>query len=168
MQPFLKNKNPQVKEGTLKFLNRSLATTKTAPSKGDLKVYSEALVELMGDSVEGIRSEAQMALALLMKIFGERMMNPYLEPVDDLKKGKVKEAFEKATVKCKAGAPAPPLPPSKPAAKVRVIRYGLSLSLAKYLRRLISWPQSLYRDPLLVYWCVSKPSARLLTLHCSY
>ena len=76
----------------------------------------------LADSVEGIRSEAQMGLALFMKIFGERIMNPYLDPVDDLKKGKVKEALEKATVKCKAGAPAPPPPaPSKPAAKVCIL-----------------------------------------------
>jgi cytoskeleton-associated protein 5 len=46
-----------------------------------------------------------------MKIFGERMLNPYLEPVDDLKKAKVKEALEKVTVKCKAGAPPPSAPP---------------------------------------------------------
>jgi cytoskeleton-associated protein 5 len=106
---FLKHKNPQVREGTLKFLNRCLSTTRIAPNKPDLKPYSEALVELLGDSQESIRNAAQEGLALFMKIFGERMLNPYLEPVDDLKKGKVKEALEKVTVKCKAGsAPAPP------------------------------------------------------------
>lgn len=59
-----------------------------------------------------------------MKIFGERLLNPYLDPVDDLKKGKVKEALEKVTVKCKAGgAPPPPAPaPAKapPAAPPKV------------------------------------------------
>lgn len=114
---YLKHKNPQVREGTLKFLNRCLSTTRIAPNKPDVKPYSEVLVELLGDSQESIRSGAQEGLALFMKIFGERMLNPYLEPVDDLKKGKVKEALEKVTVKCKAGvAPVPPpSAPSKPA-----------------------------------------------------
>jgi len=106
-----------VREGTLKFLNRCLSTTRIAPNKPDLKPYSEALVELLGDSQGSIRNAAQEGLALFMKIFGERMLNPYLEPVDDLKKGKVKEALEKVTVKCKAGsapAPAPPKPASGP------------------------------------------------------
>lgn len=110
---YLKHKNPQVREGTLKFLNRCLSTTRIPPNKPDVKPYSETLVEVLGDSQESIRSGAQEGLALLMKIFGERMLNPYLEPVDDLKKGKVKEALEKVTVKCKAGGPPAP-PPSAP------------------------------------------------------
>jgi hypothetical protein len=56
-------------------------------------------------------------MGALMKIVGERAMNPYLEPLEDLRKVKVKEAFEKAVVKCKVGAAAPPprvTAPSKP------------------------------------------------------
>jgi cytoskeleton-associated protein 5 len=68
----------------------------------------------MNDGVESIRSGAQEGLALLMKIFGDRPMNPFLDGVDDLKKAKVMEAFEKVVVKCKAGA-APVPKPSAPA-----------------------------------------------------
>ncbi|KAF8323194.1 ARM repeat-containing protein [Clavulina sp. PMI_390] len=113
---YLKHKNPQVREGTVKFLNRCLSTTRIPPEKSGLKAFADSLVELMNDSAESIRSGAQEGLALLMKIFGERAMNPFLDPVDDIKKGKVKEAFEKATVKCKAGAAAPVPAAPKPAA----------------------------------------------------
>lgn len=116
---FLNHKNPQVREGTLKFLNRSLASTRVPPNKPDVKPYSEALVQLLGDGQEPIRNAAQEGLALFMKIFGERLLNPYIESVDDLKKGKVKEALEKVTVKCKAGgAPVPPPVPAKAASAV--------------------------------------------------
>ena len=46
-------------------------------------------------------------MGVFMKIVGERAMNPVLEPLDDIKKTKVKEAFDKAVVKCKVGGAAP-------------------------------------------------------------
>ena len=120
--PFLSNKNPQVKEGTLKFLHRCLATTTIPPQPAQVKPLGESLAGLLGDGTESVRTEAAGALGTVMKIVGERAMNPILEPLDDLRKTKVKEAFEKATVKSKAGAGGPPkaLPkaapaPSKPA-----------------------------------------------------
>jgi cytoskeleton-associated protein 5 len=62
---------------------------------------------MLDDSSESVRNEAALALGSLMKIVGERAMNPIMEPLDDLRKAKVKEAFEKVTVKCKAGSGAP-------------------------------------------------------------
>lgn len=41
-----------------------------------------------------------------MKILGERQFAPVLEGLDDLRKGKVRECFDKAEVKFRAGAPA--------------------------------------------------------------
>ncbi|KAG8968617.1 Microtubule-associated protein, microtubule dynamics during spindle orientation [Tulasnella sp. 419] len=105
----LKSKNPQVKEGTTKFLVRALATTRISPGKNDVKPLADTLVSLMEDSYEPVRAAAAEGLGTLMKIVGERMLNPTLEPLDDLRKSKVKEAFDKATVKCKFGA-APPAP----------------------------------------------------------
>lgn len=56
-----------------------------------------------------MRDDAALALGTLMKIVGERPLNPVLEPLDAGRKTKVKEAFEQATVRCKAGsAPKPP------------------------------------------------------------
>ncbi|KAJ1308957.1 hypothetical protein OPQ81_004640 [Rhizoctonia solani] len=107
----LKSKNPQVKEGTLKFLNRSLATTRIPPAKDDVKLLSTQLAALLEDSDEKVRTGAAEGLGLTMKIVGERALNPVMESMDDIRKAKVKEAFEKAQVKCKATAAPPPKPP---------------------------------------------------------
>lgn len=46
-----------------------------------------------------------------MKMVGERALGAAMDGLADVRKAKVKEAFEKATVKAKAGASAPPKPP---------------------------------------------------------
>ncbi|KAG9105033.1 Microtubule-associated protein, microtubule dynamics during spindle orientation [Ceratobasidium sp. 370] len=112
----LKSKNPQVKEGTLKFLNRSLAVTRIPPAKGDVGPMSTQLAALLEDSDEKVRTSAAEGLGLTMKIVGERALNPVMEAMDDIRKAKVKEQFEKAQVKCKAGAAPPPKPPPSAAA----------------------------------------------------
>ncbi|KAG8879893.1 Microtubule-associated protein, microtubule dynamics during spindle orientation [Tulasnella sp. 331] len=114
----LKSKNPQVKEGTAKFLARCLSTTKVPPAKGDLKPMAETLASLLEDGFEPVRAAAAEGLGSLLKIVGERQLNPFLDPLDDLRKAKVKEAAEKATVKYKAGG-APPPKPSAPAKAVK-------------------------------------------------
>ncbi|QRW01882.1 CLASP amino-terminal protein [Ceratobasidium sp. AG-Ba] len=106
----LKSKNPQVKEGTLKFLNRSLAGTRIPPAKADVAPLSTQLAALLEDSDEKVRTSAAEGLGLTMKIVGERALNPVMESMDDIRKAKVKEQFEKAQVKCKASAAPPPKP----------------------------------------------------------
>ncbi|KAG9118686.1 Microtubule-associated protein, microtubule dynamics during spindle orientation, partial [Ceratobasidium sp. 392] len=112
----LKSKNPQVKEGTLKFLNRSLGVTRIPPAKGDVGPMSAQLAALLEDSDEKVRTNAAEGLGLTMKIVGERALNPVMEAMDDIRKAKVKEQFEKAQVKCKGGAAPPPKPPPPAAA----------------------------------------------------
>ncbi|WVF67597.1 hypothetical protein IAT40_002355 [Kwoniella sp. CBS 6097] len=107
----LKSKNPQVKEGTLKFLHRSLQTTTEAPGKDQVKPMAEALVSLLGDSAEPVRTTAAECLGTMMKILGERAFNPYIEGVGELQMAKVKDAFGRAEIKYKAGgAKAAPKP----------------------------------------------------------
>ena len=116
--PPLGSKNPQVKEGTMKFLGRCLSMTTTPPAAPQVKPLSEALAGLLEDSFEGARNEAATCLGTLMKIVGERPLNAIMDQLADVRKAKVKEAFDKATVKCKAGAGAPrsaPAPASKAA-----------------------------------------------------
>ncbi|GJJ12392.1 hypothetical protein Clacol_006634 [Clathrus columnatus] len=115
MQPFLADKNPQIKEGTLKFLHRSLQKTTLPPTPPQIKPLSESLAALLGDSVADVRDNAALALGTLMKIVGERPLNPVLEPLEASRKTKVKEAFEQATVRYKAGVSVPKVP--APAAK---------------------------------------------------
>ncbi|KAG8823574.1 Microtubule-associated protein, microtubule dynamics during spindle orientation, partial [Serendipita sp. 399] len=105
--PHLSSKNPQVKEGAVKFLHRCMLSTKTPPAPAQVKPLSEAVASLLGDSAEPVRNEAAETLGVFMKIIGERAMNPVLEPLDDIRKAKIKESFDKAVVKCKVGSAAP-------------------------------------------------------------
>lgn len=107
-----------VRQGTLLFLVRALATTREQPTKGDLDAIAKAQVSQLGDSQGDVRAAAMDGLGYLMKIFGERAMNPYLEGVSEIQQGKIKEAFEKAEVKCKGGQAKPvnKAPPSRVAA----------------------------------------------------
>ncbi|TRX91030.1 hypothetical protein FHL15_008012 [Xylaria flabelliformis] len=110
---FLSNKNPQVKEGTMKFLVRCLRTTRDVPSKQEVASIVEAAKKLLAESSEGLRSGGAEVLGTVMKIVGERPMNPHLEGLDDIRKTKIKEFFDKAEVKAKDK----PKPAPAPAAK---------------------------------------------------
>ncbi|KAI1359685.1 armadillo-type protein [Xylaria arbuscula] len=107
---FLNHKNPQVKEGTMKFLVRCLRTTRDVPSKQEVTSIVEAAKKLLSESSEALRSGGAEVLGTVMKIVGERAMNPHMEALDDIRKTKVKEFFDKAEVKAKdrpKPAPAP-------------------------------------------------------------
>lgn len=114
---FLKHKNPQVKQETVKFLTRCLRTTRDVPQKPEVKAIAEAAIKLLTESSEVVRSGAAEILGTLMKIMGERAMNPYLDGLDEIRKTKIKEYFETAEVKAK-DRPKPIMAPPKPAAPV--------------------------------------------------
>lgn len=111
---YLKHKNPQVKQETLKFLIRCLRTTRDVPTKPEVKSIAEAAIRLLTESSEVTRSGAAEILGTLMKIMGERAMNPYLDGLDDIRKTKIKEYFDVAEVKAK-DRPKPIIAPPKPA-----------------------------------------------------
>ncbi|KAI1324389.1 ARM repeat-containing protein [Xylariaceae sp. FL0255] len=110
---FLVHKNPQVKEGTMKFLVRSLRTTRDVPSKQEVNTIVEAAKKLLSESSEGLRSGGAEVLGTIMKIIGERAMNPHLEGLDDIRKTKIREFFEKAEVKAKDKPKSTPAPTSR-------------------------------------------------------
>ncbi|OQE18316.1 hypothetical protein PENSTE_c018G07467 [Penicillium steckii] len=112
---YLKHKNPQVKQETVKFLIRCLRTTRTVPAKPEQKSIADAGTKLLTESTEAIRSGGAEILGTLMKILGERAMNPYLDGLDEIRKTKVKEYFETAEVKAKE-RPKPIVAPPKPTA----------------------------------------------------
>lgn len=119
---FLKHKNPQVKEGTMKFLISCLKTTREAPTKPEVASIAEAAKKLLSESVEGLRAGGAEILGTVMKIMGERAMGPYLEGLDDIRKTKIKECFETAEVKAKDKPKPPPAaaaPRAAPAAAPR-------------------------------------------------
>lgn len=106
----LNHKNPQVKEGTMKFLVRCLRTTRDVPSKQEVASIVEAAKKLLSEGSEGLRSGGAEVLGTVMKIVGERVMNPHIEGLDDIRKTKIKEFFEKAEVKAKDKPKPPPAP----------------------------------------------------------
>ena len=97
----MKHKNPQVKTETLRFLVRCLRTTPFAPLKGETTIIGEGCTKLLSDTFEPVRSAAAEALGTLMKIVGERAMIQFLDGVDDIRKAKIKESFEKAEIKAR-------------------------------------------------------------------
>ncbi|EEB92170.1 hypothetical protein MPER_09361, partial [Moniliophthora perniciosa FA553] len=113
LKPALTSKNPQVKEGTLKFLGRCLSAAKTPITSGEVKPLAETLATLLEDGFEGARNEAATCMGTLMKMVGERPLNAVIEGLADVRKAKIKAALEKPSVKCKAGSGGPPkaLPP---------------------------------------------------------
>lgn len=112
---YLKHKNPQVKQETLKFLIRCLRNTRDVPSKPETKSIAEAATKQLTESSEVARSGGAEILGTLMKIMGERSMGPYLDGLDEIRKTKIKEYFETAEVKAK-DRPKPIVAPPKPAA----------------------------------------------------
>lgn len=115
---YLGNKNPQVKEGTMKFLIRCLRMTRDVPSKPEIASICESGKRLLSESSPALRDGGAEILGTVMKIIGERAMTPYLDGLDDIRKNKVKEYFEAAEVKAKEKpkpAPVPKAPP--PSAK---------------------------------------------------
>jgi chorismate mutase len=112
---FLTHKNPQVKEGSMKFLIRCLKTTREAPAKAEVASICEAGKKLLSESSEVLRSGGAEVLGTVMKIMGERAMGPHLEGLDDIRKTKIKEFFETAVVKAK-DKPKPPPPAAAPRA----------------------------------------------------
>ncbi|KAK0103761.1 Microtubule-associated protein, microtubule dynamics during spindle orientation, variant 3 [Cadophora gregata] len=115
---FLAHKNPQVKEGTMKFLVRALRTTREAPSKPEVASMVESAKKLLSESQEVLRSGGAEILGTIMKIMGERAMGPHLEGLDDIRKVKIKEFYDTAEVKAKDKPKPPPqaAPRAAPAA----------------------------------------------------
>ena len=116
----LKNKNPQIKEHSAKFLVRSLKTTRDAPTSEQTKEIAEAAKKLLTESVATLRDEGAEMLGVLWKIMGDRNMLSHLDGLDDIRKNKIKEFSDAAEVKAKwkpkAAAP-PPRTAGAPAGK---------------------------------------------------
>lgn len=117
------HKNPQVRGQIVKLLSRRLKEIKVAPGKSEYKALSEMMLKTLDDADGNTREAGAEGLGTLMKVVGEKALSPYLEGLDDIKMGKIKEACEKAEVKAKAAPVKKPAPP--PAKKVRKILKSL-------------------------------------------
>ncbi len=128
---FLPNKNPNVKAETLKFLVRCLRTTRDVPSKDEQKRIADAGTKMLTESTENLRTGGAEILGTLMKILGERAMNPYLDGLDDIRKVKIKEFFDTAEVKAKEKPKPAPAPAKATAAVGRKVVGGSKKPAAK-------------------------------------
>ena len=115
---YMVHKNPQIKEGTMKFLVRCLRTTRDVPSKQEIASIVESAKKLLSEGSEVLRAGGAEVLGTVMKIIGERAMNPHLEGLDDIRKTKIKEFYEVAEVKAKEKPKAPPPAARPPPRKV--------------------------------------------------
>jgi cytoskeleton-associated protein 5 len=118
---YLSNKNPQVKEGTMKFLIRCLRTTREVPSKPAIASICESGKKLLSESSPALRDGGAEILGTVMKIIGERAMTPHLDGLDDIRKTKVKEYFETAEVKAKDKPKPAPAPKAAPPAAKKIV-----------------------------------------------
>lgn len=113
-----KHKNPQVRSETFKLLSRRLKEVKEVPGKQEIKTFAEMFKKLLDDADANAREAGAEGLGTMMKLIGEKPMLAFTDGLDDIKMGKIKEAFEKAVVKAKvkkvAPAPAPPAHVKKP------------------------------------------------------
>lgn len=88
------------------------------------------------DSSEPVRAAAAECLGTLMKVAGERAMGGKVDELDELRRQRVKDAFEKAVTKYRNGASATgtapkavsaaPAPPPAAAAKAKPVSAALS------------------------------------------
>ncbi|XP_033245413.1 protein mini spindles isoform X4 [Drosophila miranda] len=102
----LANKNPTVKSETALFLARALCRTQpTALNKKLLKLIATNLVKTLNEPDPTVRDSSAEALGTLMKLVGEKTLEPLLADVDPLKMSKIKECYEKAEIKVKIVGP---------------------------------------------------------------
>ncbi|XP_034663855.1 protein mini spindles isoform X2 [Drosophila subobscura] len=102
----LANKNPSVKSETALFLARALCRTQpTALNKKLLKLMATNLVKTLNEPDPTVRDSSAEALGTLMKLVGEKTLEPLLADVDPLKMSKIKECYEKAEIKVKIVGP---------------------------------------------------------------
>jgi cytoskeleton-associated protein 5 len=110
-----KNKNPQVKEHSAKFLARSLKSTKVVPTVEQTKEMAEAGKKLLGEGTANLRDVGAEILGILWKIMGDKHMLGHLDGVEDIRKAKIKEFSDAAEVKAKWKPPKAAAPPPKAA-----------------------------------------------------
>lgn len=111
----LNNKNPSIKAETASFLARAFARTQPAAlNKKLIKAYTTALLKTLNESDPTVRDCSAEALGTLLKLLGEKAVNPHLVDVDALKMAKIKECSEKAEIFVKSAAPKKERPTTAP------------------------------------------------------
>ncbi|KAG0164625.1 Microtubule-associated protein, microtubule dynamics during spindle orientation [Apophysomyces sp. BC1034] len=114
-----KNKNPQVRGESIKLVTRRLKDIRTPPPKGEIKAFAELMLKTLDDADGNAREASAEGLGTLMKVVGEKGMSAWTDGLDEIKMGKIKEAYEKAEVKAKPIVVKKAAPPPKKAPPVK-------------------------------------------------
>ncbi|HEY9815723.1 MAG TPA: hypothetical protein V6D20_07980, partial [Candidatus Obscuribacterales bacterium] len=112
-----KSKIPTVREQTWGWLLACFKTPKHHQRQfKSLKALCALLVTAMDDATPAVRNTAAEVFGVLAGVVGERMINPYIQRLDDIKQKKVRELMPENTVAPPPkAAPMPEPEPSKPA-----------------------------------------------------
>lgn len=121
----------------MRFLIRCLRTTRDFPGKPEQKQIADSSGKLLADTSAPMRDCAAEAMGTLMKIIGERAMGPYMEGLDEIRKTKIKEYFDNATVKAKE-KPKPVVAPPPPKAAPR--KLGAKPGMKKPVKKVAARP----------------------------
>jgi cytoskeleton-associated protein 5 len=109
----VKHKNPQIRAQSVKLVTRQLQTIRQVPAKAEIKIFAELMLKTLDDADATAREASAEGLGTLSKVVGEKPMLVYTDSLDDIKKNKIKEYFDKAEVKAKpVVAKKPPPPPA--------------------------------------------------------
>ncbi|KFM68160.1 Cytoskeleton-associated protein 5, partial [Stegodyphus mimosarum] len=115
IQTALESKNPQVKSETCSFLTRCFSMcSSTQLNKKLLKAFTVCLLKTLNDTDSAVRENSAEALGTALKVVGERTMSPFLQEVDAIKMGKIKDFCDKAVVTAKTVAVVEKKPVSAP------------------------------------------------------
>lgn len=109
------SKVPQIKIECTKFVAKELSEAKVTPPHAVLQEIVAASIKLMSDTQEPVRRESANLLGTIMKMVGERALASALQPLDDIRMAKVREAYNSAVVSVKTAAPTKPAPAAGPA-----------------------------------------------------
>lgn len=97
----MKHKTPQVKIASINYVQRCLKTTKISPTGLEIDTIMEVGTKLVSDSQEAIRLASCEMIGTLMKITGERELNPYMEQIDDSRSAKIRKICDDVEVSAK-------------------------------------------------------------------
>ncbi|KAJ3254119.1 Microtubule-associated protein, microtubule dynamics during spindle orientation [Boothiomyces macroporosus] len=93
----MNHSNPGVKNESIQWLIRCMTSkTKTDLAKPELKQLIEKLLKLMDDSSADIRDSAAQCLGVMMKVYGDKAVVPFLDRLDKVKMQKVTDHYEKS------------------------------------------------------------------------
>ncbi|CAO3702051.1 unnamed protein product [Rhizopus stolonifer] len=94
-----KHANPQVRSECLKLVSRQLREIRVIPGKPEIKTMGSMFKRALDDADANVREAAAEGLGTMMKLLDEKTIRVFTESLEDIKMTKIKEYFNKATVR---------------------------------------------------------------------